>query len=282
VPRALRPHKELLIAWTLLLLDGDALHGYRLHQGLRARGLDLQSTSLYRWLRKFEHERWIASYWSEPVDGPRRRMYRLTADGHRTLHELSGLSAAMRDTYSTFLHAHDRALGHRDDAGDAAAPAPGDAPMPTSGAVMSAPALRPLRPHKELLVGWLLLHLDAGSTYGYDLRRAFAAHGLSTDPSALYRMLRRLEADRWVQSRWLSAAAGPRRRFYRLTARGRRKLDEIAVLIAAIRDSHDTYLREYARARRPREAASALGSADDALAVARHRVTAVDDGDVPA
>jgi DNA-binding PadR family transcriptional regulator len=113
-----------------------------------------------------------------------------------------------------------------------------------------------LRPHRELLVGWLLLQLDAGATYGYDLRRAFDAQRLSPDPGAMYRMLRQLEADKWVQSRWMNPAAGPRRRFYRLTGRGRRNLDEIARLIAAIRDAHEAYLVAYEHARDRRDAAA--------------------------
>lgn len=247
------------MAWALLLLDDGALHGYRLHRQLAARGLDLQATSLYRWLAKFERNRWVASRWSESVDGPRRHVYRLTPQGRRALHELSTLITAMRDTYSTFLHAHERALARRadaphDDAGDAA-PASRAPQRPAADAVTNASTFEPLRPHRELLVGWLLLRLDLGATYGYDLRREFGAHGLDIDPPLMYRMLRRLEDDKWVQSRWMRPAAGPRRRFYRLTTRGRRNLDEIAALIAAIRDSHDAYLREYEQAHRAHGAA---------------------------
>lgn len=251
--RPLRPHKELLIAWTLLLLDDEAIHGYRLHHELEARGVGIQTASMYRWLRKFENERWLVSRWSEPVEGPRRHIYRPTAEGRATLHDMSELIAATRVTYSAFVQAHEGAVARREGAGsstdESAMPVPRGAPSrPAREAeTAAAPAseLRPLRPHKELLVGWLLLHLDAGATYGYDLRREFNAHRLTPDPSTVYRMLRKLETDKWVQSRWLSPAAGPRRRFYRLTTRGRRNLDEIALLIAAIRDSHDAYLRVY-------------------------------------
>lgn len=232
--RPLRPHRELLIAWALLLLDDDELHGYRLHQELRARGLDLQATSLYRWLGKFERDGWVSSRWAASADGPRRHVYRLAPEGRRTLHELSASIAASRDSYSAFADARQQVPAQLEPAPDRPATA----------------APEPLRPHRELLAGWLLLQLDAGATYGYDLRRALDARGLSLDPAVMYRMLRRLEDDKWVQSRWLSAAAGPPRRFYRLTTRGRRNLDEIARLIAAIRDLHDRYLREYENAGR--------------------------------
>lgn len=251
VPRALRPHKEFLIAWVLMLLDAGELHGYRLHRELLARGVDLQPTSLYRWLARFERDGWVASSWSDSVDAPRRHVYVLTAEGRSRLHDITRLIAATRDTYSVFLRAHEQAVASRaDEPGDVGeGAAPPDTPTATRDAEDGSPAApsapQSLRPHKELLAGWLLLHLDSGATYGYDLRRELSAHQLSPDPGTVYRMLRRLEADKWVQSRWMSPAAGPRRRFYRLTTRGRRNLDEIARLIAAIRDSHDRYLQAY-------------------------------------
>ena len=97
------------------------------------------------------------------------------------------------------------------------------------------------------MTAWLLLLLEAGASYGYELRRAFDAHGLDVDPSSLYRTLRKLERDGWVESRWLQSAAGPRRRLYRLTARGRRNLDEIAALITSIRDVNDSFVRAHER-----------------------------------
>ena len=252
-PRRLRPQKELLIAWTLLLLDDGQTYGYTLHHGLRAHGIDLQASSLYRWLAKFERDAWVASDWSEPVDGPRRHVYRLTAEGRTALAEMTALIAAMRDSYSMFLEAHARAVERRGDVGadvdEEAMPVTREpvaaSPEGQAGSSQAPSAKPPLRPHKELLVGWLLLHRDAGATYGYDLRRDFDAQRLSPDPPAMYRTLRRLEADKWVQSRWMRSAAGPRRRFYRLTGRGRRNLDEIAKLIAAIHDAHEDYLQAY-------------------------------------
>ena len=97
----------------LLLIGAGEQYGYALHHGLAARGLDLQATSVYRWLAKFERDRWVVSGWSEPIDGPRRHVYRLTAEGRAALHEMTGLIAAMRDAYSTFLDAHKQAVARR-------------------------------------------------------------------------------------------------------------------------------------------------------------------------
>ncbi len=116
---------------------------------------------------------------------------------------------------------------------------------------MTTPSSSPppaVRPDKELLTGWLLLLLDRGATYGYKLRRELDAEGLDTDPGTVYRILRKLERDGLVQSRWMGSVAGPRRRFYRLTSKGRRLLDDIAVLITTVRDTHDAFVRAYAHA----------------------------------
>ena len=107
------------------------------------------------------------------------------------------------------------------------------------------PAPDPLRPHKELLTAWLLLLLDRTASYGYELRREFAAHGLTVDSSALYRALRKLESEGLVASAWSESATGPRRRLYRLTAGGRRSLDEMATLIRDIRDVNDSFVRAH-------------------------------------
>ena len=252
--RALHPHRELLFAWTLLLLlDDGTIYGYELHRELQDRGLKVAPSSLYRALRRFERDEWVRSTWSEPIVGPRRHIYELTQEGRARLRVITALIAATRDTYSAFLAAHERAVSQRQrpDIDEQAIPVAHEPPTPredTLASVSGAAAPQLLRPHKELLVGWLLLHLDGGPTYGYVLRRQFHAHQLEPHASAVYRMLRQLEADKWVQSRWLSSAGGPRRRFYRLTTRGRRNLDEIADLVGAIRDAHDAYLGAYERA----------------------------------
>lgn len=105
-------------------------------------------------------------------------------------------------------------------------------------------------------MAWVLLLLDDQATYGYELRRQLAWHHLSTDPASLYRLLRQLERDGLLESRWMRPAGGPRRRLYRLTPDGRRNLDEIAGLIDDLRDVHDRFLRTYHRALKRRLAAA--------------------------
>jgi DNA-binding PadR family transcriptional regulator len=112
-----------------------------------------------------------------------------------------------------------------------------------------APPPRTVRPRDELVTGWLLLLLDDGATYGYDLCRELESLAVSIDPSVVYRTLRRLEGDELVTSRWTSSLRGPRRRSYRLTAKGRHRLNETVRVIASIRDIHEVFLQAHEQAR---------------------------------
>ena len=114
---------------------------------------------------------------------------------------------------------------------------------------MALPAPAPARPDKELLTAWMLLLLGDKPSHGYQLRRELESRALEIDPSAMYRALRDLEDEGTVRSRWTNSAAGPPRRLYRLTRKGRRSLDTIAVLITTVRDSHESFLRAYDDAR---------------------------------
>lgn len=122
------------------------------------------------------------------------------------------------------------------------------------------------------MTAWLLLLLDSGASYGYELRRELDGHRLAVDPSVLYRALRKLERDGAVQSRWMKSDAGPRRRFYRLTAKGRQELDEMSALIAEIRDLNDMFVAAHDAAVRqradpvPEDASAPEGEADEASA----------------
>lgn len=104
------------------------------------------------------------------------------------------------------------------------------------------------QPSRELLTAWLLLLLDGGATHGYELRRRLESHGVSTEAGAMYRLLRKLESEGCAASSWARSAAGPRRRLYQLTAKGRRDLDALVAAIAAMRDVHAAFLEAHAAA----------------------------------
>lgn len=129
-----------------------------------------------------------------------------------------------------------------DDAPHTTTPRPVRAAPALVAAPSAAPQMRPIRPRDEFVTAWLLLLLDRGAGYGYELRGQLEAQSIRIDSAVVYRTLRRLEADGLVRSRWTESGVGPRRRSYKLTASGRRQLDEVAGTISAVRDLHDRFL----------------------------------------
>jgi PadR family transcriptional regulator PadR len=82
-----------------------------------------------------------------------------------------------------------------------------------------------------LLEPALLAALAARPSHGYDLRRAIEelSGGLiCMDPGGMYRVLRRLEEENYVVSKWSSGEHGPHRREYDLTYEGRSLLRQWA------------------------------------------------------
>lgn len=59
--------------------------------------------------------------------------------------------------------------------------------------------------------------------YGYSLRERLREEGLEVNEGTLYPLLRRLEGQGLLDSRWRVGGARPRR-YYRLSRRGRRTL----------------------------------------------------------
>lgn len=73
----------------------------------------------------------------------------------------------------------------------------------------------------------MLAQLEGRDRHGYEIaseieRRSGGA--VSFLPASLYPVLYRLERKGWISGRWVEAAGQRRRRFYRLTASGRKEL----------------------------------------------------------
>src|SRR6185503_18913363 len=76
----------------------------------------------------------------------------------------------------------------------------------------------------ELLI---LSLLDAQPRHGYDLSKLIHARSggqLTFHIDSLYPLLYRLEERGWIKGKWVEKAGERRRRFYRVTAEGRRVL----------------------------------------------------------
>ena len=95
---------ELLV---LSLVEHEPRHGYDLCRLIesRSRGvLTFHVASLYPLLYRLEKRGWIKGQWVEKAGQRRRRYYRLTADGRKTL-------AAQRKSWSAFTQAIGRIVG---------------------------------------------------------------------------------------------------------------------------------------------------------------------------
>lgn len=104
------------------------------------------------------------------------------------------------------------------------------------------------QPSRALLRAWLLLLCERQPNHGYELRRQLEAHGVSTQPGAMYRALRKLESEECVTSTWAKSVSGPRRRQYQLTTKGRRELSALVAALTATHDAHAAFLQAHQRA----------------------------------
>lgn len=91
--------------------------------------------------------------------------------------------------------------------------------------------MKPLDLSKELVAAssrpMVLSILARGETYGYEILRqvlVLSAGKLKWSEGMLYPVLHRLEREGLVRARWVTADSGRRRKYYRLTASGKRRL----------------------------------------------------------
>jgi PadR family transcriptional regulator len=78
----------------------------------------------------------------------------------------------------------------------------------------------------ELLI---LSLVEARARHGYEIGKLIeqrSGGAVTFSAAALYPLLYRLEKRGWIQGRWVEQAGQRRRRYYRLTAAGRRVLGE--------------------------------------------------------
>lgn len=93
----------------------------------------------------------------------------------------------------------------------------------------------------------LLTLARLGEAHGYQLAGEAESRAVThsvLDGAAVYRVLRRLEANEHVTSRWDTAGAGPARRIYSLTARGYEHLAEWMQVMDEIHGALGTLLGE--------------------------------------
>ena len=81
--------------------------------------------------------------------------------------------------------------------------------------------------------------------YGFDLVRTLGSiDGMVTGEGTLYPLLARLKKEGHVATSWRESDAGPPRKYYAITAQGRRALTDFTVEWRRFRDAVDTILSE--------------------------------------
>ena len=250
-------------AWLLLLLRDGESYGRELIGQLSERAISVDRGLAYRRLRELDADGAITSRWAQSDAGPRRRCYRLTAIGQLQLAEHATSIEETRQRHDAFMRAYAHAIGDKETGPGPRRGSDGRIAQrmtPVDDDDEDAKGRRDDRdqaesPHdagsaslgRELVAAWVLLLLIPGESYGYDLRRALTDRDLHPDPGAMYRLLRTLERDGWLQSRWTTSPDGPRRRLYELTSAGRSNIGRLADVISTIRDSHTAFLDAYKR-----------------------------------
>lgn len=102
--------KDILTGWLLFLLSMRSSYGYELRREFGLRGLSLDPALMYRTLRDMESNGLITSRWVGSGEGPRRRVYEITAAGQAELPRAVSNVREVRDEYDALLAAyHERA-----------------------------------------------------------------------------------------------------------------------------------------------------------------------------
>lgn len=128
---------------------------------------------------------------------------------------------------------------------------------------------------KNFLRPCVLLLLAEQSAHGYDLLERLRAFGFSRDPGGVYRVLRSLDAEGLVASRWETSEVGPARCLYRLTPLGRDWLSAWADTLDETRRTIETYLLRFNAVIEGESGAP--DDAGDAAPPERQAASAVDD-----
>jgi DNA-binding PadR family transcriptional regulator len=95
----------------------------------------------------------------------------------------------------------------------------------------------------------VLLYEENKECHGYSLAEKLQDFGFTEEElniSTLYRTMRHMEQNEWVQSHWESGGQGPQRRVYSITPKGRTALDEWAIVLQKRRERIGKLLDAYA------------------------------------
>src|SRR4249919_2974534 len=101
-------------------------------------------------------------------------------------------------------------------------------------------------PPRDILAPFVLLAVSLQRAHGYvieDYLRALGVFGITM--STLYRTLRQMEKDGFLESTWEPGPTGPARRVYSITDAGHVWLDSSVVMLDAYRQTIDRFFDLY-------------------------------------
>jgi PadR family transcriptional regulator PadR len=101
-------------------------------------------------------------------------------------------------------------------------------------------------PPRDILAPFVLLAVSLQRAHGYvieDYLRALGLFGITM--STLYRTLRQMEKDGFLESTWEPGPTGPARRVYTITDSGHTWLDSSATMLNAYRETIDRFFGLY-------------------------------------
>ena len=119
-------------------------------------------------------------------------------------------------------------------------------PEATAADSEEQPRSAPGWPPRDVLSAYVLLAVSLKRAHGYVIEEYLRALGLfGITMSTLYRTLRQLEKEGYLESTWETGPTGPARRVYTITDAGRAWLDSSASMLDAYRQSIDRFFGLY-------------------------------------
>lgn len=96
--------KNYLMAWLLVMLTEQNMHGYEIVKELNAKfNIMVDAGHVYRALRQLERDGYISSWWDPRQQGSPRRFYTLTPAGGEALTMWSEILSLYRANLETFF-----------------------------------------------------------------------------------------------------------------------------------------------------------------------------------
>ncbi len=105
--------------------------------------------------------------------------------------------------------------------------------------------------YKGTLELCMLALLAREERYGYEITQALnQGDGLGLSEGTIYPLLTRLQREEMVSSRWQESRAGPPRKYYRLTDKGRHALESMSTRWTSLTRQVNSILKEAGNGRK--------------------------------